>query len=1101
MKHSSSPAKPGFALVLTLIMLALLSIAVVGFLSSSGLDRATAHAAANKAQAELAAQAAANAAISLIAENVTRFPDSATVWEQFPQRPGDASNIEGTLLYYSDKAPNSAGAERYIVPLMSTGSVRNEAVPLKDKARVFGIDAWDNENSIDINRKRSNEDEQGWVGASPDVTSQELKRRPLRARWVDMKEMRKGLAEGHSAREVTTSRYAFWMEDESFRVNLNQLGAKPRKTYADSPGTAPQEIPLQGLFRSAYLPRAGQSETAGLTTVFEPLAFAETLVNARTSFLGKRFPELGSFNELAPDNFPTDSTVKRVPLADETKFLNTIYSGGLNLSRHGTQRVNLNGLGLEAFNPTIEKEQESIKRIVETIKYHAPKFHQRFYRSVNLQTSPFLNKEEVPAMGGPFDYQNIYLHKIAANIHDYIDPDCNPTMITNTGAIAPRGLPDHAFTSDGGTNKMWAQGKDSAPFLQESLTRFRGSVSGGQFDLRVDYYLEFWNMTNRDVYAKDMSGVTVKPGMLAPLHLGDAVLKIVNQLPWVTAGSSTKDLVATFPTVVELGRYPNDPKKRDLTIDLVTGVRRGTAAGAVAPDGVVFKAGACTVITTDPDGITGGTIGGVDLANTYYCANLKTGYRQYKGPIPAGSTGIRAFFRELGKSEDYETETILANNHGYLESMPFAFSFGGPPPSFTSASVAETTNGGSLYGNASTAATPSQLGDPRTNNEQIVFTKYANGGTSEPDQTRYFNQSGFTLGNPNSGFTYPPSSGNRWSDYYKGWEKTTSNAAAHQPNPDFNTAPAVVLNGNLQSIGQLGDVFDPARVKGTAGSLGINGSRGGGRTLKIGQPDDRVEANNYSAASRQWASYRLTDFFSTSSDMQLPGLININGFARDNGAALRAACFGMSLRTTTRAEATNSSFKYDDKPLNSEESATPLQSSGIQRLLVALRDRMKNNDPREAGGDASKYLGPLMERGEIGDFPIFNTGSNLVQGVNMAEAFDRSREELSQRLMELITTRGNVFSVYAVGQSIAENPTTGKKSVTATHQVKVTFQLIPVWSRAGDPYRLEKETWNPTIRSEVEARFTKPDHYNVQVLSVSGVEPVRQKAAPAAAKL
>ena len=48
-----------------------------------------------------------------------------------------------------------------------------------------------------------------------------------------------------------------------------------------------------------------------------------------------------------PYTDPSTHKPVNYPLGDGGKFLATIYSGGLNMSRHGSQRVNLNGLGMD----------------------------------------------------------------------------------------------------------------------------------------------------------------------------------------------------------------------------------------------------------------------------------------------------------------------------------------------------------------------------------------------------------------------------------------------------------------------------------------------------------------------------------------------------------------------------------------------------------------------------------------------------------------------------------------------------------------------------------------------------------------------------------
>lgn len=1061
----------GFALVLSLIILTLLAISVVGFLSSSAIDRATARAAANKVQAEVAAQAAVNRAMGSLTDTVARFPDSATCWEQLTPSTG-GTGVEGTLLYYNDQAPTvgadtASAPKRYVLPLFSTGTdsagkpIAAQLATSKDAA--LGTETWDDNTSIDINRQRFNGDEYGWVGAAPAPAVSGKAgtpvRKPYRAKWIEVKA-------DTSANAKTVSRYAFWVEDESFRLNLNQLGAKNRGNETVSPGALPQELPYQGFLTSTYLPGGD--------------ALANKLFTARTTWVGQGLPELRSFNLVDSASFGVD---------EKAKFLSTIYSGGLNLSRQGFQRLNLNGLGFEETAPAISEVGKNIKRLTRTIDYTTPNFYQRFYRKVVSTDPAKLNAMDVSA-----GYKEIYLAKIAANIRDYIDPDNYPTIILAGGNVAERKEPVNAFSTNQGLNEVWAQGKDGAPFIQEVLTRYRGSAASNRFDLQTDYYIEFWNMTDQDVYAGPQAG---KPELR---HLGGAFVRISNQMGWVHTGDAARDLIADNPISLNIGKSVNSTEqlKRDMILDLVNGVT--DKAGKSYPTGVVFRANSCTVITTDPDSFSSNmpaaNSNSIDKSQVFVCSKISNGlkqqgYRRYKGPITGGSAGFRAFFRQTSTGEDYETEVILANDQGYLESVPFAFSFGGGSTTFTTTTKPPNDDqlyGGSIYGNASSKPTPSQTGDPRTNNEQINITPYISGSTSQPDQTRYFNSSAYTLGAPNSVYTVPQKStdNNAWGDYYHAWEPSGT-GSANQPNPPADAAPAFILNKNLQSIGQLGDIFDPARYQGTVGSLGIEGSRGGGRTLKIGQIDDRISPVP-TDKSREWASYRLTDTLATNALVQNPGLININGVFRDNGAALRAACNVMTLKSANRQSNTFAAAANGDKSLSTDETKT----TGIMKLVSDVEARI-------ASTNTAKPNGPLMERGEIGDFDAFSLGTTILDNINMAYSFDHSREELSRRLMELITTRGSIFSVYAVGQSISEGPAPARKRfVTATHQVKVTFQLVPVWKgknstggtiTVSNPTGLDavtgKETWDPTSDEARKDRFTKPDHYDVQVLQVS----------------
>ncbi len=124
-KQATSKAS-GFALVITLITIALLTIMAVAFLASSSLDQATARATANKSKADLAARTAVNTAIARLVDNISTYPDSATSWET-------VHGTTGTVLYYQDKTPEQGGASKFILPLESGGLPK----PIASKATAL----------------------------------------------------------------------------------------------------------------------------------------------------------------------------------------------------------------------------------------------------------------------------------------------------------------------------------------------------------------------------------------------------------------------------------------------------------------------------------------------------------------------------------------------------------------------------------------------------------------------------------------------------------------------------------------------------------------------------------------------------------------------------------------------------------------------------------------------------------------------------------------------------------------------------------------------------------------------------------------------------
>jgi hypothetical protein len=136
---------------------------------------------------------------------------------------------------------------------------------------------------------------------------------------------------------------------------------------------------------------------------------------------------------------------------------------------------------------------------------------------------------------------------------------------------------------------------------------------------------------------------------------------------------------------------------------------------------------------------------------------------------------------------------------------------------------------------------------------------------------------------------------------------------------------------------------------------------------------------------------------------------------------------------------------YDSSPEGAQQ--TSGRSLSVANFVAAVRTNLAgtfvgNQPDTNPGND-----GVFWERGQLGELsdssgrPIFSSPLNLIAGVPLNTTQDRGREELVRRLMELICTKGNTFTVYAIGQSL--NPRTGQP--VATQRVKRTFRIDPVF--------------------------------------------------------
>ena len=510
--------------------------------------------------------------------------------------------------------------------------------------------------------------------------------------------------------------------------------------------------------------------------------------------------------------------------------------------------------------------------------------------------------------------------------------------------------------------------------------------------------------------------------------------------------------------------------------------------------------------------------------------------------IPATSNeGISPNFRD--SDQDYETEITLGNPYGYIDSMPYAVAEGGGEVGTTPSSGATTNDyayGGTLRGNSSASTS----GDPRSNNEQMVLTPFVSGG--DADQSRYYN--GYhTLGYPNTDSSYVIPEGNAypWADYYA-FPGTYGKYNVLLTNPDQTTSPATVADAPLASIGQLGDVYDPARLTLAVNSAkSAENSRGGGRTFKIGQRDDRStydstgSPNGYNTAnhiptSQGWASWRLTDIFSagpvaasansssnnygsTQEPLELPGRININGVMRDNGLALSSLLAGFNFQPVT---STDPLFHTPPNLAGQVLQAKLSGTNGFAKIFAQMKARL---DPTllANGSRSATPWGPFFERGEFGELEVggapifgknpagsFNKSTDLVSSsIDLDRTYDHGREEVFRRLAEMICTRGDTFTVYAVGQSLVQANATAAAKVNGTQRMRVTFRLVPkqiINSQTGATQDFHPAyTTNPdgtiskgfdftpatpysaTVSSDTLTRFAKPDRYDVQILSTS----------------
>ena len=926
---------------------------------------------------------------------------------------GNPATYSNAANFASGNGPNngySAGKDArntFVLPLVSGATV--QLLANKQYALSPSNSPITSTNSTNLNTRRFVGDTQGWIGTSPTYNyptpapilgAPDHLPMPVTARWVEITQQYTGTASPAPAMPVV-ARYAFWVEDESFRTNINYAGtgytppASPsptpnfseRRDNAQNFALNPTDVNMNGLLNA--LP------VLGGTMVTQTIA--QNIIGTRNNYPLSLFPDSLAYTHAAgltapltsPSPTPTLPTLP-VTVSDALRFLTTTQSAALNLTRHGTQRVNLNTVVYppsnfaypNPTNPTNAQTQtvtqNQIDKIVQTVLFHAPNFGQRFYRLYWLKGSspnpPIVadpnhinDYTTVAGLIGPNFDPRAYVYKLAANLHDYIDADALPTVIayasSGKGQVFNPADPTQSFyiysyLPDGGYdgyNCIWAVGKDSAPVLTACATRFTAppaTNTATNYNLYVDYYFAFWNMTNRTVSSTDLGPNPYILVNYPPPWLAYNNSSVYPYIYWnnLTDNSGNAPLSSSL-------NYPYRNNKIDLT-------------------GVTFPPGAVTVVTTDPNWqsasvfptLTDSTAPANQteaakhfvvckiLPNTYY--KNPTDPRSYAGKIPTGTSFIGLGYRDglttspaqysPAQNVDFETEVVVGSDKGYIDSMFGAMPVIGGTISISTAASLKNSYGGYLQGNISpytitppnplNTAIPSQSGDPRTNNEQLdfngFFSPYSYGPRS--DQTGYLPfDTNFppNFGLPNYFSTDPANPVIPWSDSY--WYPSSKSAPTVNGTVNSKAAavmttqnaPMVIANAPLTSIGQLGDIFDPARLPATSSSsAAFDTTRGGGRTYRIGQHDDLYDGVPFSNSST-WASWRLTDIFSTTDAIEQPGLININGLARDNGAALKAAYQGFVFQPQSSTGA--------DPTVHGDAPATPYHRLRYHKRLAS----------------------------------------------------------------------------------------------------------------------------------------------------------------------
>jgi Tfp pilus assembly protein PilX len=1007
--RSSTFARRGVSLVITLLCITVLTVIVMAFMQSMSLERKTAASYSNIARAQLAAESAQNEAVSRLSTLMSTLPYHAIGYTN--------ATVNGVTQLYTILF-GAANANATPTPYYLLSSTNTNAA-LSALGNLPG--ALDITNTTAMNRRTSDgsTNDPGWMG-SPVSTNGTIQYREARAPWVYIlqdptKPHQPNRANANYNPRV--ARYAWWIEDETSKLDVTVAGnnegpsggfrsavftnvAGTNTAFADGQITQPSQLDLGAAPLQNGLP---------ITT--NNAAVNNQLITFRTN--AANIPRDGHFLAQVPSFASSEA---------KARYYTTLASVANDLAGNGMRRANINAIVTDA-----DTDPKKIAADLDDIAYVISGTH-LFKASHSLTTTNdsafFLNNTNsamLPDFGSRIypvnptsDHRNTYLIKLAANIRDYITSTENPTFVDSAGMVFAGTTPPGFSTSSAFPQNLRygnglmprAIGQKPLPYFHKHAYAF--SILGWNSTTRsltftIDQHFSFFNPTTKDFVAP--------PG---------SFVRVLNRFRWNGQG---------------VGTVAAD----DIEIDI---------------SNRTFRAGRTTVVTTSPSstldlvylGSESDIIRATAIKNLTRENTSLEGARKFTNLPLSGGLPLNAVPRDSGANADYHTVMVLGNSKGY---------FGGHASVITTQALRASivnNSGNAAFSNDGTSSTyltsssicgndaPSRSGDPRSLNQNLAFNStYSSGvgaSANQKDQDRFYHGS-TPLYQAQNGFINPTGNGSGqtpWPDFV--------NSTVIQD--DLNWAYGVVRCEPMTSIGELGNIYDPHRKPPIPTDPALH-ARGGGRTLRIGQPDDVIGGATATRFSSTWqnAAWRLTDIFdvvlepdpSNSSkqianrtDAEAPsvskGKININSVIRDNGMALRAF-----LRRFSNGTRPHTDYYLSGRAWTETE---------ISEVIKQTRDYITSK-------------GPFVERGELSQLAFFNSGN---QGTyRMSDTMDRGREELVRRILPMVTTRSSTFSIYAIAQSVRED-NTGKLFVLAESSKGTVFQFDPKYpDTPTQPYR------------------------------------------------
>jgi hypothetical protein len=892
---------PAFALAVTLVLMALIVLVVVAYLGNSRTDRASASIYSHRSRAKMMAESGLAAATKLLASSskygnyITAMPapspSPAPLYAEI-YRPTDSRDT--TLAKADDSLRLTNAAGEILVSLAgptpsgSSPQVDPRPTPVMIPSAgpfVLANPGLTSSNSYDFNQI---------VRLGTNASGRLVNPAPVSAygQWVRVR----------NSNNELVGRYAFFVEDESMKTNVNVTGNNVGgSNLRVNDLTLPLPNPAPSTQLQEVDPAAILATTANRTA-------ADVSLNA----VGSAGRRLASRSTLALlDQWNTNFS--------DYAHLGTVMSGDDDTTARGWQRMDLNSL---VASTTDNASKVAVAtRIADWIR--------------DAWTGPTLSGLAPYQI---FNDSRLRL-QLAANIVDYIDSDSVPT---DMGDVVPDGYPD----------AIPVIGIEKVPYLVAVEIVYQASNSDGtsSAELKMKIQFRFLNLYESD------------------LDLAASVGRIeIQGVPLVQKNGATVFDVSTTNYVIP-------------TASLTTVI--GT--GSIVPAG------------TDGTSDSG--------AKTFSTAWLEDQAVSFSGTSKAILLPGKIIVKVCGLNGERLDDTAIVTNQvttGYQAPSSGNTSVGDFLKDATAANGArQTASINLIYSVPSGTTTALNFGDPRVR-KPLVSDRWYN--ISRTDASL-------------------PVGTNRIDAFVDKAELLNRTFAFDWYDYAGNRPLAFVRNGALRSVGELGNI---AVCEYPWRTIYLQYPERVANTTQTGPVTDIPQRRNASV------DYILMDLFRTQTTQPRIGATNVNTQQRVGtqqhplAPLFFAELIGNqpSLTQTILDRLCDSTGSGTISPIFTRRNAAgpPVDNSPVRPFfqvgeLASVLSRMVNSSTNTTTGSPSR---------STVTYSVLRNSPSTQSEINPNYRTDNLAEQEFREISDSITTRGNVFRVLYVGQSVKDMNTDG----------------------------------------------------------------------------